>query len=694
MGKRYLFFFALFFAGGLAYAAAFGLGRGGMLLLAGVLAALLGLGVLLRRLPVSLAAASGLALGLAFFAGYTQLLVAPLQQLENAAREVSAVVCAYPDQYEDSQRVEIRVDASASGIDYPLPDYVFEVTPADSVPLRYLPLALAERWKENILSALDAREGGFLISLLLGDRSKMSTADYQNLKKAGLSHIVAVSGMHLMFLVAFLTQIFGKRWGTILSVPVVLFFACMAGNSPSVMRAGIMTIAAAASFLLMDETDSLTILAFSLMVLLLHNPYSIGSTSLQLSYLSTLGLLLYAGRVRGFLDRPFSGLPKPLRKRISALTAAVSCSFCSLLFTTPVLLLTFGYVTLLSPLSNLLTLGVVSLLFLLGFLFSVLSMATGCLTPLFVPALTVLVRYILFVCEGCAGLWAGVVYWDSIYAKIAIVVACLLSAAIIFHKYSRPKFTLPLLCVILVVTVFQNARTVQNTTTITVHPVGNGQMITVAAGRDTLSVIDCGCSSTRDAAETLGEYMLWNGFESVDTLVLTAVDKSHARSLETLLLTYPIGRIVLPDHLQENAFTGSMLEAMEASGVPYEQWTAAGESAYPMEGVACSLIGGTDRKLGVRLKLDDGDFLTMHSFTQKMMDELLRTTLMQSDFLVLSPGNLEKPKLLKYALETMKPELIVFPAGADTVASKLYGIPTRSTYLEGEITFQTTRIME
>ena len=755
MKKRYLFAFALFFAIGLSVSVYCDFDRNTELtLLLAVLGATCAIGLLSHRLAASLFACVGLISSLFYFQAYTRILVDPIYKLADHTFVISAEVCDYAVFYDDMQCIRARIDCSELGIDYPfstfdtllyLPetaeelkpgdqirvtagfyipefaegydrarslaakgyhvrasslkyveseDFCFEITFCDQTPARYVPLVLAKRWKDEIMNQFDAREGGFMVSLLLGDKSCMEEVDYQNLRKSGLSHIAAVSGMHLMFLVAFLTQVFGKRLGTFLSIPAVLFFACMAGNTPSVTRASIMVIAAGISFLLMDEADSLTVLALSLLILLFQNPYSIASTSLQLSYLSTLGLLLYAGRIQVFLYKPFTGINRPLRNVVSSIIAAISCSCCALLFTTPVLLLTFGYITILSPLSNLLTLSIVSLLFIVGLFFCMISMFAPVFNAVLVPIASALSRYILLVSEKCAELWWGILEAHSSYAVLAITAACLVPAAMIWHKRCKPKFTLPALCVILIVAVYYNAQTIQNTTTITVHPVGNGQMISVAAGRDTLSLIDCGSGSNRDAVEILSEYMSWNSFDRIDQLILTSVDKTHARGLENLLDCYPISKIVIPNNLQNNDFVNAALEMIELSAIPYEQWDCDGESAYTLSGISCNLIGGTDRKLGIRLNTDQGSILILHSFTQKMQDELLASMDLKGDILILSPSNLEKQDLLKSALNEIAPKQIIFPAGADSVASRLYGVQTRNTYQEGEIVFRTTRMME
>ena len=680
-------------------------------------------------------------IGTVFFVGYTAYLVEPIEALAGKTKTIYAEICDFPDIYDDEQRVEIKVDTDKSEIVYirssfrtllylPLTDvelrpgdhievevefYIpklsedfdrksyqnaqgrfiqaisagseedrhFIIHSSEDTPLRYLPMTLAEKWKGILASGFDSKVGGFMTSLILGDRSKILDEDYVNLKKSGLSHIIAVSGMHLMILVAFVTHVFGRRWGMVIAIPLVLFFSCMAGNTPSVMRATIMVIAASVSFLLMDTTDSLTILSFSLMVLLLINPYSIANISLQLSYLSTLGLMLYADSVRKFLDSPFRNLPGKIRKIISLGTTAISCSLCAMLFTMPVLLNTFGYVTLTSPLANLLVLGVVGFTFTAGLFFCTFPLLRTLLTPIiFVSA-----KYILNAAEFCGELWYLILDWDGLYEKCAIVITFFILFVILCRKYSKPKFTLPVLCAILCMCVYVNAGETKKEIKATIHAVGNGQMITISSGRDSVSLIDCGSGSNRDAAEILKEYMLWNDFTEIDSLIFTAVDKTHARAFSSIASQYPIDQIIIPTGLQENDFTKSVLQEINDRHISCIEWTEDGEYVLGGFSMPFSLIGGTDRKLGVRLETDDGEVLILHSFTQKMMDEMLQKTPLYADTLVLSASNVDDVKLLQKALHMIAPDEIIFSSGGDYIASNLFGIPTRNTHLEGDIAF-------
>ena len=127
--------------------------------------------------------------------------------------------------------------------------------------------------------------------------------------------------------------------------------------------------------------------------------------------------------------------------------------------------------------------------------------------------------------------------------------------------------------------------------------------------------------------------------------------------------------------------------AAEQTGITLTVWEKAGESAYPLSGIAqTTLIGGIDRKLGVRLADGDFELLTLHSMTQNMLDALLTSTPLQSDRVVLD-NSFEKQDYLQRALEQLQPNEIILSTGYGA-SDTLFDIPVRSTNLVGDLTWK------
>lgn len=701
--------------------------------------------------PMVICLLIGLSAGCIYTAVYHTMIVAPLDTLCERTVVMQAEVRADPDLYDQNQRVEVKVSSSSVGLSsYPTQSFsaigylplteqplspgdqvrvmvtfyqptvrqgfdrqryqmsngnflsfsylkdketkeaaLFEVEKSTETPLFYRPQVLARQFGSRIMEQLPEREGGFLYALLLGNRNYLDPLDEQNLQKVGLSHIIAVSGLHLMFLVGLIYRLFSRKIGVLVSFIAILFFIPMAGASPSIMRAGIMATLSGIAFLFGRQSDGQTSLGVALLVLLCLNPYALFSLSLELSFLSTFGILRYASRLEHTLfGKLYSYIPNHIGKKlVRGFCAAVSCSLCAMLFTTPILVGTFGYITLLSIPANLMILGVISVIFGLGVFFCLLPFLTGVLVHLLVP----LIDYVFWCAQTLGTQHWGILYWEETSGRLAVLSILLLIILILGHRFVYPKVTIPLCCCCLIATTGYAYHIHSNTTRVTLHAVGDGQMISVIDGFDSMSLIDCGCASNQDGMAILRETMNWYGFSALDSIILTAVDKAHARNIAQVLTEIPVSHCILPNNVQESETLAALVQAAEQADVTLTTWEKAGESAYPLSGIAqTTLIGGVDRKLGVHLVDGNFELLTLHSMTQNMLDELLTSTPLQSERVILA-NSFEKQDFLERALDLLQPQEVILSTGYDA-ADTLFDIPVRSTNQVGDLTWKISHL--
>ena len=175
--------------------------------------------------------------------------------------------------------------------------------------------------QQNILSTVDqtfgasSKESALLKGILLGYREDFTAEQYQNFVDSGLVHITSVSGMHVMFLVAFLSFLFRKLrfpkfLAHLLLAATLIIFCAMAAFTASVCRAVILALLVILAQSLQREPDTLTSLSLAAVILLIVNPYTMTSYSFILSFSSALGLLLLAQPINHFLHLPFSKTTK------------------------------------------------------------------------------------------------------------------------------------------------------------------------------------------------------------------------------------------------------------------------------------------------------------------------------------------------------------------------------------------------
>ena len=148
-------------------------------------------------------------------------------------------------------------------------------------------------------SSLNRPTAEFLISILLGDKEFLSSSVKESFNAAGISHVLALSGMHVgiisvMFLGLFFPfKIFGFRKTTyFLTLICIWLYAFLTGCEPSTLRACIMTSFVFSSILLQRKKSMLNALFCSLVIILIINPFSLFDIGLQLSFICVASLIL------------------------------------------------------------------------------------------------------------------------------------------------------------------------------------------------------------------------------------------------------------------------------------------------------------------------------------------------------------------------------------------------------------------
>ena len=159
---------------------------------------------------------------------------------------------------------------------------------------------------ENIEKTLEKEEAQIVKGLILGDATALEEELKAKFQIANISHVLAVSGMHIIYIVIGI-EVFFKKWLGKRNVKYVIifglvFYMALTGYTSSIVRAGIMGMMNIVAFLVYRKNDIWTSIAISLGIILIQNPYAITGVGLQLSYLGTIGIILFNKNIKQYLD--------------------------------------------------------------------------------------------------------------------------------------------------------------------------------------------------------------------------------------------------------------------------------------------------------------------------------------------------------------------------------------------------------
>lgn len=152
-----------------------------------------------------------------------------------------------------------------------------------------------------------------LKALIVGDRTAISAEMQQAFNRAGVGHLLAISGLHIgivatvaffvfQFLATRINLLLWRAWSrksaALLAVLPVLIYGVIAGFSPSTQRAVIMVAIFLLTFLFESEQDSLNTLSLAALVILVIHPPSLFSISFQLSFAAVLAIIYGLSRLQ------------------------------------------------------------------------------------------------------------------------------------------------------------------------------------------------------------------------------------------------------------------------------------------------------------------------------------------------------------------------------------------------------------
>ena len=277
----------------------------------------------------------------------------------------------------------------------------------------------------RIYAVCDSQSAAFLAATLCSDKSHISSQTKSDIYRAGLGHLFAVSGTHVVMLTAFLLPIFSRLFNSkrIRSFAMLIFiwnFAVFAGGSISVVRACIMTSVSLLSAFFNRESDSANSLGAAAILITLNCPYAITSVSFVMSFAASFAF----GVISPALCKG--------RARSSATRTAVSY-ICVNTCTFPICAVFFSEISIVSALTNLLLIPLATLTLSLSYAFTI----TGSVFTPVIYIAQLLAELILKICSLVTA--SPISYIGTMNASLLVFIGIFTAAVLCLFAVKRPS---------------------------------------------------------------------------------------------------------------------------------------------------------------------------------------------------------------------------------------------------------------
>ncbi|MEM1054734.1 MAG: DNA internalization-related competence protein ComEC/Rec2 [Bacteroidota bacterium] len=466
------------------------------------------------------------------------------------------------------------------------------LAPAEA-PLDRLAGALRHRVERALgahVPSLEAR--AVLAALLIADRSQIDPETRDQFVAAGLVHLLAVSGLHVLLVGFVLYGLMGPLLGrlgvprrtaewsrSLFTLGLLAIYVLVTGAAVPVTRAFVMASVALIGRALEKPVDTLNTLGFAALVLLMIRPSALFEVGFQLSFsavaaLATLTPLGMLAMRRLVPERVLS------RGGVKWSTEMTLASAAATLGTAPVLLVHFGRIPLAGLVLNLAAIPLTGISLGTGLL-------TVCLAPL--PFLAdrlgaladVAARLLLITSEaGATGIgWIAVERFVTDPLVILALIASLAATALWLRPRARWRLaTLSLALVVLAGWKDVAERDAAPRLDVAFLDVGQGDATVLRFPNGSAMLIDAGVrTASWDNGRTVLEHLARHGIRRLDAIVATHADADHVGGLPTVLGGTEVGRLVHSGETREDGVWAETQHLADSLGIA-QQTVAAGDS--------------------------------------------------------------------------------------------------------------------
>ena len=411
--------------------------------------------------------------------------------------------------------------------------------------------------KNNIEKTYNKNISAIVEGVMLGYTDGIDEETRENFSSSNISHVLAVSGMHISYIIILVTnsseKILGKRKSKIISSCVLLAYMFITGFSISVVRAGIMGILVCMSFIVYRKSDTLNNISISALIILINNPFSITSTSFLLTYGGTLGIIYFEPIVEKIIksvkvrNRKWKYVFLRIQRKCEKIIEVISVSISAQIVISPIMALKFNTLGLGFLITNLLLSCVIGIIVMGGFIQILVSLISAKVGIALAKIIQIPIYGLILISKINIGnfkvvtpdLYQVILYYLGIcimrylykifHFKHLSVTQKRMKNTIYLIKYKlRPYCTRILLVIASIFLVCVLLKKIPHDLKIYFIDVGQGDSTLIVTPNDKTILIDGGGSSTYDVGENiLIPYLLDRKIKKIDYVIVSHTDQDH-----------------------------------------------------------------------------------------------------------------------------------------------------------------------
>lgn len=448
--------------------------------------------------------------------------------------------------------------------------------------------------KEKIKPTFAEEKLAILKGLLLGETEDIAEEVRETFQISNISHVLAISGMHISYIIMglqlLLIKVMGKKKTRIVTIIFLILYAFITGFSPSIVRAVSMGIITIGSGLVYRKSDVWNSMAISLLGILLYNPFLILNVGLQLSYLGTIGIILLRSTVLKIFSYKKRKKEGKINEKVKEILAVILSAQIMIL---PIMVYHFNTIGIYFLITNLLVSVIIGPIIILGFFCMLTSFIFSPITNLISLPLNIGLE-ILNLISKFSELPLSKIYLPtpSIIAIILYFIGVLVGNQIysiyhlnhltsthkrikniiaLFQYKFRQKKKKYLKCTFIIFIVFMiGIPLIPKSLKIYFVDVGQGDCTFIVTPQNKTILIDGGGSITDNfdvGKKTLIPYLLDRGYTTIDYVMLSHFDQDHVGGILSVLEELKVKNVTIGKQFEDSENLQEFLEIVNEKNI-------------------------------------------------------------------------------------------------------------------------------
>ena len=406
---------------------------------------------------------------------------------------------------------------------------------------------------QEIKSLHNKQTGSLLKGLLLADRSEIDYVTKTQFINAGVIHVLAVSGLHVGFVVIIFIFLFGRLniyHRSILTIIGLLAFMFITGLQPSVFRATVMAVIIIIAFMTNRSTNLFNSLALASIIILVLNPQEIFNPGFQLSFSAVLGIALFYSPIEKMIRRI-----ELKSKAIRYILLFMAVSLSAQIGTLPLTLIYFGKLSIISLFANLFVIPIIAIVVGLG-IFTLIINIISPFVAVYFAVTNELITKLLFLIVGFSGSQSfSYIAFKNFSLYDALLFYFFFFFLILILKEINTTFMktiviiLAVLNFLLLTTLDNYSLLIRGKLTVYAIDVGQGDAILVKFPKGTTALIDAGNAtpSFDNGEKVILPLLEYLGIKRIDYGFISHIDADHYAGFVSLVNAGVVRKIFKPE---------------------------------------------------------------------------------------------------------------------------------------------------